>query len=148
MIEKGAANVSIIRGTLTPQRAQAMSSRGRGIDPAGGQPYRAAAMSLVFHAASPMVPTLRADVRVFEVGEERWYGGGCDLTPAYLFDEDAQEFHTSWKQVCHGMRYVTKNHQINKISIPPPPLYKLRPCSSYSKRRDRNNCVCNCSAAT
>ena len=23
----------------------------------------------------------------------------------------------------------------------PPPLYKLRPCPSYSRRRDRNNCV-------
>ena len=26
---------------------------------------------------------------------------------------------------------------------PPPPLYKLRPCPSYSRRRDRNNCVRN-----
>ena len=25
----------------------------------------------------------------------------------------------------------------------PPPLYKLRPCPSYSRRRDRNNCVRN-----
>ena len=49
-----------------------MSSRGRSsIDPAGGQPYSAAAMSLVFHARSPLVPTLRADVRVFEVAGNR-----------------------------------------------------------------------------
>ena len=27
--------------------------------------------------------------------------------------------------------------------VPPPPLYKLRPCPSYSRRRDRNNCVRN-----
>jgi hypothetical protein len=48
---------------------QAMSSRGRAdIDPQGGQPYSAAAMSLVFHAAHPLVPTLRADVRLFQVG--------------------------------------------------------------------------------
>ena len=26
---------------------------------------------------------------------------------------------------------------------PPPPLYKLRPCPSYRRRRDRNNCVRN-----
>jgi hypothetical protein len=45
-----------------------MSSRGRAdIDPKGGQPYAAAAMSLVFHAAHPLVPTLRADVRLFQV---------------------------------------------------------------------------------
>lgn len=48
---------------------QAMSSRGRAnIDSAGGQAYSAAAMSLVFHTASPLVPTFRADVRYLEVG--------------------------------------------------------------------------------
>eukprot|EP00955_Chlamydomonas_euryale_P027117 285765-Chlamydomonas_euryale.AAC.5 len=68
LLEKAAANVSVIRGILTPARAQAMSSRGRaGIDPAGGQPYAAAALSLVFHSAHPMVPTLRGDVRLFQV---------------------------------------------------------------------------------
>eukprot|EP00667_Euglena_gracilis_P009783 EG_transcript_9948 len=100
LIEKGAANVSIIKGVLTPQRAQSMSSRGRDINPAGGDPYAAAAMSLVFHPRSPLVPTLRADVRVFEVAGCRWYGGGCDLTPAYLFEDDAAEFHRHWKAVC------------------------------------------------
>jgi hypothetical protein len=68
LLEKAAANISVVRGTLTAARAQAMSSRGRSsIDPAGGQPYSAAALSLVFHSAHPMVPTLRADVRLFQV---------------------------------------------------------------------------------
>ncbi len=160
LLEKAAANVSIVRGTLSPARAQAMSSRGRGsIDAAGGQPYSAAALSLVFHAAHPMVPTLRADVRLFQVrtikcfegmawqtesGQplsrvmgrmcacpacvhaaavsshfvdntcfvaqlqvdgQAWFGGGCDLTPSYLFEEDAVQFHQHWKEVCD--RYDT-----------------------------------------
>ena len=46
-----------------------MSARGRGV--AAGDPYAAAAMSLVFHPAHPMVPTLRADVRLFEVPPRR-----------------------------------------------------------------------------
>jgi hypothetical protein len=29
------------------------------------------------------------------------------------------------------------------LVVPPPPLYKLRPCPSYSRRRDSNNCVRN-----
>lgn len=37
------------------------------VDAEGGQPYSAVAMSLVFHSATPFVPTLRADVRLFEV---------------------------------------------------------------------------------
>ncbi|CAG9461334.1 unnamed protein product [Pedinophyceae sp. YPF-701] len=101
VLEKAAANVSIIEGVLTPERAQAMSSRGRAsIDPAGGQPYAAAAMSLVFHSKHPFVPTLRADVRLFRVGGEEWYGGGCDLTPSYLDEADARAFHAHWRGVC------------------------------------------------
>lgn len=89
-----------------------MSSRGRdSIDPGGGQPYSAAAMSLVFHSAHPLIPTLRADVRLFEVEGRAWFGGGCDLTPFYLFDQDATQFHGFWKEICdrhdakvgHGM---------------------------------------------
>lgn len=101
LLEKAAANISIIHGQLSAQRAQAMSSRGRSdIDPKGGQPYSAAAMSLVFHLAHPLVPTLRADVRLFQVAGHSWFGGGCDLTPSYLFEEDATEFHRHWKQLC------------------------------------------------
>ncbi|EIE21621.1 Coproporphyrinogen III oxidase, partial [Coccomyxa subellipsoidea C-169] len=97
LLEKAAVNVSIVQGTLTAERAKAMSSRGRGIDPDGGQAYSAAALSLVYHPAHPFVPTLRADVRCFKVGDQVWFGGGCDLTPAYLFEGDAAEFHRFWK---------------------------------------------------
>ena len=31
---------------------------------------------------------------------EAWYGGGCDLTPAHLFEEDACQFHSFWKAKC------------------------------------------------
>ncbi|GLI64122.1 hypothetical protein VaNZ11_007297 [Volvox africanus] len=101
VLEKAAANISVVRGTLSAQRAQAMSSRGRSnIDPRGGQPYAAAAMSLVFHSAHPYIPTLRADVRLFQVGQEAWYGGGCDLTPTYLDVADTEAFHRFWKTIC------------------------------------------------
>ena len=54
--------------SFSRRQTQAMSSRGRAnIDSAGGQAYSAAAMSLVFHTASPLVPTFRADVRYLEV---------------------------------------------------------------------------------
>ena len=29
-----------------------------------------------------------------------WFGGGADLTPYYLFEEDARSFHATWKQAC------------------------------------------------
>ncbi|GAB4821725.1 hypothetical protein N2152v2_008771 [Parachlorella kessleri] len=101
VLEKGAVNISVLSGVLTPDRAKAMSSRGRlGIDSGGGQPYSAAAMSLVFHSAHPLIPTLRADIRLFEVDGQMWYGGGCDLTPFYVSEDDFGEFHSFWKQLC------------------------------------------------
>jgi coproporphyrinogen III oxidase len=35
-----------------------------------------------------------------QVAGQSWFGGGCDLTPVYLFPEDATSFHTYWKGVC------------------------------------------------
>ncbi|PNH11399.1 Coproporphyrinogen-III oxidase [Tetrabaena socialis] len=105
VLEKAAVNISVLRGTLTAARAGAMSSRGRGsIDPAGGQAYAAAALSLVFHSAHPLIPTLRADVRLFQVADEAWYGGGCDLTPSYVDEADATDFHRFWKAVCDNYK--------------------------------------------
>jgi coproporphyrinogen III oxidase len=39
-----------------------------------------------------------------------WFGGGCDLTPSYLFEEDAVHFHKEIKQVCdkHNPSYYPK----------------------------------------
>ncbi|KAF8318637.1 coproporphyrinogen III oxidase [Clavulina sp. PMI_390] len=33
-----------------------------------------------------------------------WFGGGCDLTPSYLYEEDGKHFHTTLKEACdpHG----------------------------------------------
>jgi coproporphyrinogen III oxidase len=59
-------------------------------------------MSLVFHSGHPFVPTLRADVRRFEVDGREWYGGGCDLTPFYLYEDDVAEFHGYWKRTCEA----------------------------------------------
>eukprot|EP00850_Spirogloea_muscicola_P005000 SM000022S07214 [mRNA] locus=s22:520489:526297:- [translate_table: standard] len=101
--EKAAANVSVIRGQLSAERAEAISAR-RG-KAAAGALYFAGALSLVFHARNPYVPTFRADIRYFEVaGMSGWFGGGADLTPSYLFEEDAVAFHKFWQAVCrrHG----------------------------------------------
>ena len=116
LLEKAAVSVTAVRGVLSAPRAAAMAARqqrggggggeGGGGGPAtprpprAGDPYAAAALSLVFHPASPHVPTLRGDVRVFEVGGRAVFGGGADLTPAYAYEEDAADFHAHWKGVC------------------------------------------------
>jgi coproporphyrinogen III oxidase len=90
LFEKAAVNVSSVRGILSAQRAASMTARGGRCGCEAGASYSAVALSLVLHAASPYVPTFRADVRAFAVaGGAAWVGGGADLTPAYLFEEDA-----------------------------------------------------------
>lgn len=103
LIEKGAASTTIVGGLLSSARAAALAARG--VPTAvPGAPYRAAALSMVLHPSNPHVPTLRGDVRAFECGGVAWFGGGCDLTPAYLYEGDAAAFHAHWKGVCdrHG----------------------------------------------
>ena len=101
LFEKAAINISVIKDVLSEERARAMSERGRSsIESKGGQEYEAEALSLVFHPRNPMVPTLRADVRRFKVADNIWYGGGCDITPVYLHDEDIRRFHAYWKDLC------------------------------------------------
>jgi coproporphyrinogen III oxidase len=100
LLEKAAASVSVVTGELSAGRAAAMAARGAAPLPAG-TPYAAAALSIVFHPASPHVPTLRGDVRLFyAAGGVAAYGGGADLTPSYLYPPDAAAFHGHWKGVC------------------------------------------------
>ena len=68
--------------------------------------FFACGLSLVLHPQSPMVPTVHANWRYFERYDKKgnivdqWFGGGQDLTPYYLFDEDAAHFHAVCKQAC------------------------------------------------
>jgi coproporphyrinogen III oxidase len=68
-----------------------------------GDKWFACGLSLVIHPENPYVPTTHANWRYFELYDEagnvcdRWFGGGADLTPYYLFEEDARHFHQSFK---------------------------------------------------
>lgn len=100
--EKGCISVTLIeRGALTATRAAAISARTGSSSIIEGAEYSACALSFVLHARSPLVPTLRGDVRVFAVADcDEWYGGGIDLTPSYVLAEDCCHFHTELSKVC------------------------------------------------
>jgi coproporphyrinogen III oxidase len=104
--EKGCISVTLIEdGELTATRAEAISARTGSSTITEGSHYSACALSFVLHARSPLVPTLRGDVRVFAVeGCDEWYGGGIDLTPSYVEDDDCTYFHTELSKLCaaHG----------------------------------------------
>ena len=63
LLEKAAVSTTIVTGRLTEERARTMSSRSGNPNIVVNQPYAAAALSLVLHSRSPMVPTFRSDIR-------------------------------------------------------------------------------------
>ena len=68
--------------------------------------FFACGLSLVIHPKNPMAPTVHANWRYFEMYDasgnciDQRFGGGLDLTPYYLFEEDAQHFHLLCKKAC------------------------------------------------
>lgn len=73
--------------------------------------FFATGVSIVIHPQSPMVPIIHMNVRYFEMSNgTKWLGGGIDLTPHYVVDEDARFFHQQLKTVCdkHHASYYSK----------------------------------------
>ncbi len=98
VFEKGGVNISAVHGELPEVlRNQFKVKEGN---------FFACGLSLVLHPKNPFVPTVHANWRYFEMYDEaenivtQWFGGGQDLTPYYLFDEDAIHFHTVCKNAC------------------------------------------------
>ena len=98
VIEKGGVNISQVHGSL-PESMQAYFK-------VGDVDFFACGLSLVIHPKNPMAPTVHANYRYFEMYDksgkciDQWFGGGLDLTPYYLFEEDAKHFHKQCKQAC------------------------------------------------
>ena len=98
VFEKGGVNTSVVFGDVS----EAMKTQLE-ID---GAKWFACGLSLVLHPLNPFVPTVHCNYRMFELYNEkdevidRWFGGGTDLTPYYLFEEDAIHFHQTYKNVC------------------------------------------------
>jgi coproporphyrinogen III oxidase len=102
VFEKAGVNVSAVWGTLSDEAARSMAG---GAVAGGGESasrrFFATGLSVVIHPHNPMAPTAHCNYRYFETGSGSWwFGGGADLTPSYLFEEDAQHFHRVHKEVC------------------------------------------------
>ena len=98
VFEKGGVNISAVHGPL-PKAMQSYFN-------VGNVEFFACGLSLVLHPKNPFVPTVHANWRYFEMYDKQgnvidcWFGGGQDLTPYYLFDEDAIHFHQTCKTAC------------------------------------------------
>ena len=108
VFEKAAVNTSVVHGIL-PKSMQSYLKVEESY-------FFACGLSLIFHPISPMIPTVHANWRYFELynskGEvvDQWFGGGQDLTPYYLIEDDAKHFHLTCKKVCdrHHPNFYSK----------------------------------------
>ncbi|XP_056183795.1 oxygen-dependent coproporphyrinogen-III oxidase, mitochondrial [Falco biarmicus] len=116
VFEKAGVNVSVVFGLLSEEAARQMRSRGKALKARDGKlPFCAMGVSSVIHPKNPHVPTMHFNYRYFEIEEadgtkQWWFGGGTDLTPTYLNEEDAVHFHKTLKEACdkHDLKLYPK----------------------------------------
>ncbi|KAI9844518.1 MAG: Coproporphyrinogen-III oxidase [Thelocarpon superellum] len=117
VFEKAGVNTSVVYGTLPRPAIEKMRVNHRAIDPSVDKlDFFAAGLSMVLHPHNPMAPTVHLNYRYFETADGDgnpqawWFGGGTDLTPSYLFDEDAIHFHRTIKEACdaHDRTYYPR----------------------------------------
>jgi coproporphyrinogen III oxidase len=124
VFEKGGVNTSVVHGALPEAMAQQFK--------VNDSQFMACGISLVIHPLNPFVPTVHANFRYFELYDkdgalkDSWFGGGADLTPYYLFEEDGQHFHQAFKNACDPFGRELY------------PLYKKH-CDEYFVNKHRNN---------
>ena len=98
IIEKGGVNFSCVSGSFTDNMAKLLGEKANS--------FAATGISSILHSGNPFVPTIHMNVRYFNLDNgSSWFGGGIDLTPAYINVEEARQFHRRIKEICD--RYNT-----------------------------------------
>jgi coproporphyrinogen III oxidase len=100
IFEKGGVNFSAVYGLLPDSLKKSLKVE--------QDDFFATGVSIVIHPNHPMVPIIHMNIRYFEMpspaGSDkepmRWFGGGIDLTPHYILEEDARYFHAYLRSVC------------------------------------------------
>lgn len=105
VFEKAGVNLSVVYGSMPQEALQAATERGvdraKGMAPGERVPFFACGLSSVMHPRNPFAPTMHFNYRYFETdGGVWWFGGGTDITPSYLNEDDMKHFHGTYKEIC------------------------------------------------
>lgn len=97
--ERIGVNFSHVFGDALPEAASAERPH------LVGAKFNAVGVSVIAHPCNPHVPASHANLRFFvaePVDAETlwWFGGGCDLTPCYGYDEDCRDWHRRLREAC------------------------------------------------
>jgi len=94
VFERGGVALSDVRGSRMPPAATARNPH------LAGRSFRAMGVSVVMHPRNPLAPTSHMNVRYFSAGDVWWFGGGFDLTPYVVFEEDVRLWHRAAAAAC------------------------------------------------
>lgn len=119
VFEKAGVNISVVYGQLEKGAIAKMRANHKSVADVDKLDFYALGLSMVIHPYNPMAPTVHLNCRYFETmlpdgsSQAWWFGGGSDLTPSYLFDEDAVHFHKTLKDACdkHNKDYYPRFKQ-------------------------------------
>ncbi len=103
IIEKGGVLYSAVHGPIPEFLKKNAEHSGVTLSGVEGPQvnFYATGVSIVIHPHNPMVPIIHMNVRYFEMDNGTWwFGGGIDLTPHYVIEEDARFFHAALKTSC------------------------------------------------
>lgn len=89
-VEKAGVNFSAVFGDKYPTMEGEYA----------GKPFFATGVSTITHMKNPFAPIAHMNVRLLEVGDTFWFGGGADLTPCFPFEEDTKAFHQKLREAC------------------------------------------------
>jgi len=93
IIEKAAVNFSSVNGNFNANMAKLLGEN--------AETFAATGLSSIIHSGNPFVPTIHMNMRYFNLDNgSSWFGGGIDLTPAYVNLEEGRLFHLTIKEVC------------------------------------------------
>lgn len=93
IFEKGGVNFSEVQGLLPAKIVKALG--------VADDRFFATGVSIVIHPKHPSHPIIHMNIRYFELQDGTfWFGGGIDLTPIYIEQDEAKFFHQQLKNTC------------------------------------------------
>ena len=103
VIEKGGVAFSDIKGKFPKEFSKKIPGT------KNKKKFWSSGISAIFHFKNPKIPAMHFNTR-FICTEKNWFGGGIDITPCIVDNEEKIFFHSELKKMCnlHDKKYYLK----------------------------------------